>query len=97
MSDAEGLHGESAVVGSWPDEVDDVLGGDLAVMLASVTPARGVVLRPLTNFGLRDRERGSVTVLSSLGAWRKLRRMRRNPHVSLAFHTRRHGYAGGSH
>lgn len=82
--------------GDWPGEVDRVLDGDLAVMLADVTPANGVVLTPLTNFALRDRAAGTVTVLSSLGAWRKLRRLRREPRVALVFHTRRHGYATGS-
>lgn len=75
----------------WPDEVDAILDGDHVVMLTYVTPASGTVLLPLTNFGVRDREAGSVTVNSSVGAWRKLDRMRRNPNVALAFHTRRHG------
>lgn len=81
---------------NWSDEVDEILAGDLAVMLADVTPAHGVVLTPVTNFGLRDRNAGTVTLLSSLGAWRKLARMRRNPKVALVFHTRRHGDASGS-
>ncbi len=59
-------------------------------MLAYVTPASGVVLLPMNNFGVRDREAGTVTINSSVGAWRKLERMRRNPHVALAFHTRDH-------
>lgn len=79
---------------AWPDAVDDILGGDLAVALAQVTPAEGVVLTPVTNFALRDRDAATVTVLSSLGAWRKLDRMRRNPRVALAFHAREHGYSG---
>lgn len=79
----------------WPMAVDSILDGDLAVMLADVTPANGVVLTPLTNFALRDRTDGTVSVLTSLGAWRKLARMRRDPHVALVFHTRRHGYATG--
>ena len=79
--------------GEWSDGVDEIMDGDLAVMLADVTPASGVVLTPVTNFALRNRTEGTVTILSSLGAWRKLARIRRNPKVSLAFHTRRHGYS----
>ena len=63
----------------WPDEVDEILAGDIAVALASVTPAKGVVIAPLTNFGMRDREAGTICVNSSVAAWRKLDRIRRNP------------------
>lgn len=77
----------------WPDGVDEIIGGDQAVMLASVTPARGVVLTPVTNFGARDRDAGTVTVNSSVGGWKKLERIRRDPRVALAFHTRLHGYS----
>ena len=79
---------------TWPDTVDEILDGDHVVMLAYVTPANGVVLTPVTNFGVRDRAAGTVTVNSSVGAWKKLDRMRRNPHVALAFHTRRHATHG---
>jgi hypothetical protein len=59
-------------------------------MLAYTTPASGVVLLPVTNFGVHDRARGTVSVNTSVGASRKLERMRANPHVALAFHTRAH-------
>lgn len=75
----------------WPEAVDQVLGGDQGVALAYVTPARGVVVAPVTNFGMRDRDAGTVTVNSSVGAWKKLDRIHRNPNVALAFHTREHG------
>ena len=75
----------------WPQAIDEILDGDQVVALGYVTPASGVVLLPVTNFGVRDRDAGTVTVNSSVGAWRKLDRMRRNPHVALAFHTREHG------
>ena len=75
----------------WPETVDEILDGDQAVALAYVTPASGVVIAPVTNFGVRDRERGTITVNSSVAAWKKLDRIRRNPHVALAFHTREHG------
>jgi hypothetical protein len=74
----------------WPDPVDEILGGDQAVALAHVTPARGVVLTPVTNFALRNRASGTVTVNSSVGMWRKLERIRQNPSVAVAFHTREH-------
>ena len=79
----------------WPDTVDEILDGDHVVALAYVTPASGVVLLPVTNFGVRDRAAGPVTVNTSVAAWRKLDRIRRNPHVALAFHTREHALSPG--
>src|SRR4051794_36804651 len=79
---------------SWPDTVDEVIGGDQALAFAYVTPASGVVLTPLTNTGLRDRRAGTMTpVTSSVAMWRKLERVQRNPKVALAYHTRRHGFS----
>jgi nitroimidazol reductase NimA-like FMN-containing flavoprotein (pyridoxamine 5'-phosphate oxidase superfamily) len=81
----------------WPDTIDEILDGDHVVMLAYVTPASGVVLIPVTNFAVRDREAGTLTAVnSSVGAWRKLERIRRNPHIALAFHTREHGSSARS-
>ena len=77
----------------WPDAADEILLGDQAVMLASVTPAGGVVLGPMTNFAVRDREAGTITVNSSIGVAKKLERMRQNPRVALAYHTRAHGFS----
>jgi hypothetical protein len=74
----------------WPDVVEEILDGDHAVMLAYVTPASGVVLAPVSNFGLHDRDRGIVTFNSSVGAWKKLDRIAHNANVALAFHTRAH-------
>jgi nitroimidazol reductase NimA-like FMN-containing flavoprotein (pyridoxamine 5'-phosphate oxidase superfamily) len=74
----------------WPETVEPIVDRDHVVMLAYVTPAGGVVLTPVTNFGVHDREAGTVTVNSSVGAPKKLDRIRRNPHVALAFHTRAH-------
>lgn len=78
----------------WPDTVDEILEGEHAVMLVYATPASGAVLAPVSNFGLHDRNAGIVTVNSSVGAWRKLDRIRRNPRVALAFHTRAHASHG---
>jgi hypothetical protein len=78
----------------WPDTVDEVLGGDQAVMFAQVTPAAGVVLTPLTNFGVRDREAGTMTPLnSSVAMWKKLERLQENPRIAIAYHTRKHGFS----
>ena len=75
----------------WTDEVDEILDGDHVVMLAYATPASGVVLLPVNNFAVRDRAAGTLTAVnSSVGVWRKLDRIRRNPRVALAFHTREH-------
>src|SRR3954447_9428829 len=75
----------------WPDHVDAILAADQAIMLATVTPAKGVVLLPVTNFAVRDREAGTITAVnSSVGVSKKLERMRRDPHVALAYYTRRH-------
>jgi hypothetical protein len=83
----------SAVV-SWPETVDEILASDQAVAMAQVTPASGVVLTPLTNFGIRDRHAGTVTPLSSsIGMWKKLRALRENPRVAVAYHTRKHAFA----
>lgn len=76
----------------WSDAVDEILDGDHVVMLAYATPAQGAVLLPVSNFAVRDREAGTITAInSSVGVWRKLERIRRNPKVALAFHTREHG------
>ena len=83
----------SAAPVSWPDSVDEVLAGDQTIMLATVTPAEGVVLLPVTNFAVRDREAGTVTAAnSSVGVSKKLERIRRNPRVALAYHTRARGW-----
>ncbi len=75
----------------WSDEVDELLRGDHVIMLAYATPARGAVLLPVTNFGVLDRERGTISsVNTSVGMGTKLDRMRHNPRVALAFHTRTH-------
>src|SRR5260370_39307737 len=80
---------DNAVTG-WPDTVEEILDGDHAAMLAYVTPAGGVVLAPVSNFGLHDRTESVVTINSSVGAWRKLDRIRRDQQAAIAFHTRAH-------
>jgi hypothetical protein len=81
---------------SWPHDVDAILGGDLTAALAYLTPARGAVLTAVAPLGLRDREAGTVTFTTSLGFGRKLERIKHDPHVALAYHSREHGFADGS-
>lgn len=89
--DSERTQDSTSPTAGWPDEIDEILDGDHVVLLAYVTPAKGVVLMPLSNFAIRDREEGTISVNSSVGVWKKLERIRRNPNVALAFHTREHG------
>ena len=82
-----------APASQWPDHVDEVLGGDQTIMLATVTPAKGVVLLPVTNLGVRDRDAGTITAVNtSVGVSKKLERIRSNPRIALAYHTRRHAW-----
>jgi len=74
--------------------VDEILASDQVVGFAYVTPARGVVLTPLTNFAVRDRDAGTVSPLrTSIGLWKKLERIQREPRVAIAYHTREHGFS----
>jgi hypothetical protein len=77
----------------WPDEVDEVLAGDLVVAVGSPTPRGGVVLNSVTPLGLRDRDAGTVTFTTSLGFGRKLERIAADPRIAVAYHTRRHGHS----
>lgn len=81
----------------WTEEVDDILAGDLAVAVAQVTPARGVVIMPMAPMGLRDRAAGTVTLTTSLGLPHKVARLRRQPAIALAYHAREHGYSALPH
>jgi hypothetical protein len=74
----------------WNDQVDEVLGSDLAAAFAYTTPAKGVVVTPMAPLGIRDRERGTVTLSSSLGLPKKLTRIRDHPEVAVAYHAREH-------
>lgn len=81
---------------TWSDSDDAIIGGDLVVALAYVTPAGGAVVAAVTPIGLRDRERGTVAFTTSLAFGRKLDRIRANPRVAIACHAREHGFAEGS-
>src|SRR3954464_5453958 len=77
----------------WPDEVDEVIGGDITAGVAYVTPAGGAVVTAVAPIGLRDRAGGTVSFTTSLGFGRKLDRIEQDPRVALAFHAREHGHS----
>jgi hypothetical protein len=77
----------------WPDEVDELFGGDLVVAIGLPTPKGGVVLSTVTPIGLRDREAGTVSFTTSLGFGRKLERIAADPRIAVAYATRQHGHA----
>src|SRR3954452_7226384 len=78
---------------TWPDEVDEVLAGDLTAAVAYGTPAGGAVVTAVAPVGLRDRERGTVGFTTSLGFGKKLERLKADPRIALAYHARDHGSA----
>jgi hypothetical protein len=78
---------------TWPDDVDEIIGGDLTAALAYVTPAGGAVVTAVAPVGLRDRKAGTVSFTTSLGLGRKLDRIARNPRVALGYHSREHGFS----
>lgn len=78
---------------TWPDEVDEIIGGDLTAALAYVTPAGGAVVTAVAPIGLRDRDAGEVSFTTSLGLGKKLERIKRDPRVALAYHSREHGFS----
>jgi hypothetical protein len=80
----------------WPDEVDDVLGGDLTCAIAYVTPAGGAVVTAVAPIGLRDRAANTVGFTTSLGFGRKLDRLRTEPRIAMAYHAREHGLGDGA-
>jgi hypothetical protein len=78
---------------TWPDDIDEILAGDLTAALGYCTPAGGAVVTAVAPIGLRDREQGTVTFTTSLGFGRKLERIKGNPRIALAYHAREHGFA----
>jgi hypothetical protein len=84
---------DSAEAITWPDEVDEILTGDLVVAVGSPTERGGVALYSVTPLGQRDREAGTVTFTTSLGFGRKLERIAQDPRIAVAYHTRRHGHS----
>src|SRR5436309_13936300 len=77
----------------WPDDVDEVIGGDLTAGVAHIRPAGGAVVTAGAPIGLRDRDAGTVSFTTSLGFGRKLERIGKDPRVALAYHAREHGHS----
>ena len=77
----------------WPDEVDEVIRGDLAAAVAYLTPAGGAVVTAVGTVGIDRREAGEVGFTTSLGFPKKLERIVTDPHVALAYHSREHGFS----
>src|ERR1043165_8232825 len=59
----------------WPDEVDEVIRGDLTAAAACVTPAGGAVVTGVCPMGLGRREAAEVGFTTSLGFGKKLERI----------------------
>jgi hypothetical protein len=78
---------------AWPESADEIFASDQTVALAQTTPARGVTLAPVTNFGVRDRDAATMAALNtSIGLWKKLPALKERPDVAVAYHTREHGF-----
>jgi len=77
----------------WSDEVDEVIRGDLAAAAAYLTPADGTVVTAVGTVGIDRREAGEVGFTTSLGFPKKLERIITDPHVTLAYHSREHGFS----
>ena len=78
---------------TWSDEVDDILAGDMTAGLAYPTPAKGVVIIPMSPLGIRNRAAGTVTLSSTIAFPKKIERIRANPLLALAYHAREHGFS----
>ena len=77
----------------WPDEIDEVIRGDLTAAAAYITPAGGAVVTAVCPMGLGRRGAGELGFTTSLGFPRKLERIIADPQVALAYHTREHGFS----
>jgi hypothetical protein len=86
----------SASTTVWPDEVDEVLRGDLTAAVAYITPAGGAVVTAVAPCGNAQRETAMVGFTTSLGLHRKLDRILREPRVAMAYHAREHGRSQSS-
>ncbi|WP_446046156.1 hypothetical protein [Streptomyces olivaceus] len=82
---------------TWPDAAREAFKGDLAVAVAYLTPAGGAVVTSVSPVGIADQAAGEVSFTTSLAFPKKLERILSNPRVSLAYHTRAHGFATHSH
>ncbi|WP_328356268.1 hypothetical protein OG800_16400 [Streptomyces sp. NBC_00445] len=78
---------------AWPDAAREAIKGDLTVAVAYLTPAGGAVVTSVSPVGVADQATGEVSFTTSLAFPKKLERILSNPSVSLAYHTRAHGFA----
>jgi hypothetical protein len=88
--------GAAGVIGEpvrWSDEVDEVITSDLAAAVAYLTRAGGAVVTAVGTVGIDRREAGEVGFTTSLGFPKKLERIITDPHVTLAYHSREHGFS----
>jgi hypothetical protein len=76
---------------TWPDDIDEVLTGDLTAAASYLTPAGGAVVTAVAPCGLDRRAEGAVGFTTSLGFGKKLEHIIRRPRVALAYHAREHG------
>jgi hypothetical protein len=77
----------------WSDEADEVIKGDITAAAAYLTPAGGAVVTAVGTVGIDRREAGEVGFTTSLGFPKKLERIISDPHVTLAYHSREHGFS----
>jgi hypothetical protein len=77
----------------WSDEADEVIKGDITAAAAYLTPAGGAVVTAVGTVGTDRREAGEVGFTTSLGFPKKLERIISDPHVTLAYHSREHGFS----
>jgi hypothetical protein len=77
----------------WPDDLDDVIKGDITAAAAYLTPAGGAVVTAVAPCGIRQRDLGRLGFTTSLGFGKKLERIIRDPQVALAYHAREHGFS----
>jgi hypothetical protein len=77
----------------WSDEADEVIKGDITAAAAYLTPAGGAVVTAVGTVGIDRREAGEVGFTTSLGFPKKLERIITDPHVTLAYHSREHGFS----
>ena len=47
----------------WSDDIDEIIMSDQVFALGLATPAHGVIVSPLTNHGLRDRDSATLSRL----------------------------------
>src|SRR6266851_260542 len=77
----------------WSDDVHEVITGDITAAVAYITPAGGAVVTAVAPCGIERRDQGVVGFTTSLGFGKKLERIVRDPHVTLAYHSREHGFS----